>query len=169
MLQAVMRKGRRRRGGFVRVRRRDQHGLAAQPHRDALLSGIDTTDHPESSGLHATLQLEGDGFELSVKIRPEENCGFPGPRNRRNSTPSRAKIVSKKGVRSGQRLIPSLARDTAPLIYWRNWVSLPTRPGSPRFRCRYPVLDGGVRDIKIHSNTVPPIRSVTTATVQHRF
>ena len=23
--------------------------------------------------------LEGDGFELSVKIRPEENCGFPGP------------------------------------------------------------------------------------------
>jgi len=22
--------------------------------------------------------LEGDGFELSVKIRPEENCGFPG-------------------------------------------------------------------------------------------
>ena len=22
--------------------------------------------------------LEGDGFDLSVKIRPEENCGFPG-------------------------------------------------------------------------------------------
>jgi hypothetical protein len=45
----------------------------------------------------------------------------------------------------------------------------PTRPGSPGSRCRYPVLDGGVRDIKIHSNTVPLIRSVTTATVQHRF
>ena len=41
--------------------------------------------------------LEGHGFELSVKIRPEENCGFPGPRNRRNSTPSRGEIVSKKG------------------------------------------------------------------------
>jgi hypothetical protein len=22
--------------------------------------------------------LEEDGFDLSVKIRPEENCGFPG-------------------------------------------------------------------------------------------
>ena len=36
----------------------------------------------------------------------------------------------------------------------------PTRSGSPRSRCRYPVLDGGVGDIKIHSNTVPPIRFV---------
>ena|SRR5271163_2763458 len=24
---------------------------------------------------------EGDGFELSLKIRPEENCGFRGPAN----------------------------------------------------------------------------------------
>jgi hypothetical protein len=23
-------------------------------------------------------KIEGDGFDLSVKIRPEENCGFPG-------------------------------------------------------------------------------------------
>jgi hypothetical protein len=68
--------------------------------------------------------LEGDGFELSVKIRPEENCGFPGPRHQHNSTPNRGEIVSKKGAPASQRLIPSLAHDTAPFICWGNWVSL---------------------------------------------
>ena len=49
---------------------------------------------------------------------------FFGPRHQDNSTPNRGEIVSKKGVRASQQLIPSLARDTTPFIYWRNWVSL---------------------------------------------
>ena len=46
------------------------------------------------------------------------------PRHQRNSTTNVGEIVSKKGGRAGQQLIPSLARNTAPFIYWGNWVSL---------------------------------------------
>ena len=56
-------------------------------------------------------------------------------------------------------MIPSLARDTVPFICLGTGCHCPTRPDSPRSRCRYPVLDGAVRDIKIHSNTGPLIRS----------
>jgi hypothetical protein len=48
-----------------------------------------------------------------------------GPRHQHNSTPTRGKIVPKKGQGASQRLIPSLARDTAPFICGGNWVSLP--------------------------------------------
>jgi len=47
-----------------------------------------------------------------------------GPHHQRNSTPNRGEIVSKKGVRASQQLIPSLARDTAPFIYLGTGVSL---------------------------------------------
>jgi hypothetical protein len=73
--------------------------------------------------------LEEDGFELSLGIRPEENCGFPGSRNRRNSTPSRGKIVSKKGVRS-EPAVDSEPRSRYRTAYLlAHWVSLPNAVG----------------------------------------
>ena len=50
MLQAVMRKGRRRRSGFVWVRRGDQDGLTTQPHRDALLARIKCAGRVDTAG-----------------------------------------------------------------------------------------------------------------------
>jgi hypothetical protein len=63
-----------------------------------------------------------------------------GPRHQDNSTPNRGEIVSKKGVRASQQLIPSLARDTAPFIYWATGCHCSTQSGSLRFGCRYPVF-----------------------------
>jgi hypothetical protein len=59
MLQAVIRKGRRRRSGFVWVRRGDQYGLTTQPHRDALLARIERAGRIDpSSDLGAEHGLE---------------------------------------------------------------------------------------------------------------
>jgi len=82
--------------------------------------------------------LEGDGCELSVKIRPEENCGFSGPRHQDNSTPNRGEIVSKKGVRASEQLIPSRTRDTAPFICLGTGCHCSTQSGSLRSLCRHP-------------------------------
>jgi hypothetical protein len=45
-----MRKGRRRRSGFVWVRRGDQDGLTTQPHRDALLARIKYAGRVDTAG-----------------------------------------------------------------------------------------------------------------------
>lgn len=53
VLQSAGRKGRSVGVRFMRVGRRDQHGLATGPHRDALLAGIEGSrrlDTPRSLG-----------------------------------------------------------------------------------------------------------------------
>jgi hypothetical protein len=96
--------------------------------------------------------LEGDGFELSVKIRPEENCGFPGPRHQDNSTPNRGEIVSKKGARASHRLIPSRTRDTAPFICLGTGCHCSTQSGSLRSLCRHSRHCIGRRGIAMKSH-----------------
>jgi hypothetical protein len=61
-----------------------------------------------------------------VKIRPEENCGFPGLAINTIVPQTGGEIVSKKRSGANPRLIPSLIRDTAPFICLGTGVSLPT-------------------------------------------
>src|SRR5437764_6950431 len=73
MLQAVTRKRRRRRSGVVRVGRRDQHGLAAQPHRDPLLSRIERAGRVNTAGnCGAEHSLEEPGCLVRVGATADE-------------------------------------------------------------------------------------------------
>ncbi len=62
-----MGKGRPRGVGFVRVRRRDQNLLATEPHRDALLPGIERAERIDAAGnLGAEHRLKEAGCRVRV-------------------------------------------------------------------------------------------------------
>ena len=77
----------RRNPGNARRLSSPPRGLATSA---AIRQAQPMTSEPMSLGRHSNSSLarstrfvpdcllEGDGFDLSVKIRPEENCGFPG-------------------------------------------------------------------------------------------
>jgi len=127
---------------------------------------------PSSAQAHARQEPKVCGLPAGEKwirtLAGNQTLGklrLSGPRHRRNSTPNQDKIVSKKDDqgRRGSASIPSLARDTAPFICWGNWVSLLNAAGLSEITIADTATlcwAEGVWDIKIHGNTVPPIRSV---------
>src|ERR1700732_2059568 len=56
------------------------------------------------------LPAGGRWIRTLAKNPTQGKLRLSGPRHQDNSTPNRGEIVSKKGVRASQRLIPSLAR-----------------------------------------------------------